>query len=303
MTAIAAIDIGSNSVHLLIAELAADGEVGPLLTLVDENTHLGLGLVVERQGRLGPDARQAACAVVEGYVARARGAGVERVLLMGTQPLRRAGDRSLLQQAIRAATGVELMVLSHAEEAALTLLGVTGGEPAEEPLVVMDVGGGSSEVILVAPGADPVNGAFAVGSSRLTAAVVEHDPPTLDEVTELRARARSLVDTLPTGSPARGIVSGGSGTNVSRLLGRERSTPVTRADLESGLGLLLARPAAVLALETGLTEGRVRQLAAGIAIVSALLDRYGLATADVSDAGLREGAVLASVRAGPMWPV
>ena len=85
------------------------------------------------------------------------------------------------------------MILSHADEAALTLLGVTGGDPAEESIVVMDVGGGSSEVILVGPGADPVVGAFAVGSSRLTAAVVEHDPPTPAEIAELQARARMLV--------------------------------------------------------------------------------------------------------------
>ena len=298
-TVVAAIDIGSNSVHLLIAEMVP-GQ--PFQTLVDENTHLDLGLIVQRQGRMGAEARRAACAVVEGYVARARDAGVEDVVLMGTQPLRRASDRSLLRRAILAATGIELTVLSHAQEAGLTLLGVTGGAQAEEPIVVMDVGGGSSEVILVGPGVDPVTGAFAVGSSRLSAVVVEHDPPTSDEIAELRRRARTLVDTLPSGAPTRGIVSGGSGTNVSRLLGRERTTPVDRADLESGLELLAARPAADLAADTGLTERRVRQLAAGIAIVSALLERYGLAGADVSDAGLREGAVLAAGRVGPTRP-
>ena len=70
-------------------------------------------------------------------------------------------------------------MLSHDQEATLTLLGVSAGRDRRwQPLLVMDVGGGSSEVILVTPGADPVVGAFAVGSARLTDAVVTHDPPT-----------------------------------------------------------------------------------------------------------------------------
>ncbi len=298
MTTTAAIDIGSNSVHLLIAGIAVDGA---LETRVDESTQLGLGIIVERQGRLGAAARRDACDVVARYAAHAADAGATWVLLMGTQPLRRASDRSLLRRDIRDATGLELTVLSHEQEAALTLLGVTDGRALDAPLAVIDVGGGSTEVILVEPDADPVVGAFPVGSARLTSAVVQHDPPTAAEVTELRREAGALASSLPTGSPARGIVSGGSGTNVSRLLGRERTMPVDRDALDAGLRLLQQRPAAAIALETGLTERRVRQLAAGIVLVGALMERYGLRVTDVSDAGLREGAVLAAAAAGADW--
>ena len=96
-----------------------------------------------------------------------------------------------------------------------------------------------------------------------------------------------------------GIVSGGSGTNVSRLLGRERTTASTLDDLETALGLLVARPLPSSSPRRGLTERRVRQLAAGIALVEALMTRYGLSVTEVSDAGLREGAVLAEERLGP----
>ncbi len=144
-------------------------------------------------------------------------------------------------------------------------------------------------------------GAFAVGSARLADAVIAHDPPTAAEVSELHSRARALVDTLPAGAPARGVVSGGSGTNVSRLLSRDRTHPVTIADLLAGTALLQSRPAADLALDTGLTERRVRQLAAGIALVEALMVRYGLSVTEVSDAGLREGALLAMERFGSDW--
>jgi exopolyphosphatase/guanosine-5'-triphosphate,3'-diphosphate pyrophosphatase len=298
VTTSAAIDIGSNSVHLLVAAVGADGA---LLTLADESLQLGLGRVVQQQGRMGAAARRAAVETVAAFAARADELGARSALLMGTQPLRRAADRSVLRREIRDAIGLDLVVLSHDQEATLTLLGVTAGRGVEDPLLVMDVGGGSSEVILVAPGTDPVVGAFAVGSARLSDSVVEHDPPMAAEIAELRVRARMLVEPLPAGSPVRGIVSGGSGTNVSRLLGRDRTTRVTIDDLETALALLQVRRAADLALGTGLTERRVRQLAAGIALVEALMERYGLSVTEVSDAGLREGAVLAAARFGGNW--
>jgi len=298
VTIAAAIDIGSNSVHVLVADLDPDGS---LVTLLDGNLQMGLGLVVDAQGRLGAVARRAAVAAVADFALFADDMGADPILLMGTQPLRRATDRSLLRREMRDALGLELVVLSHQQEAALTLLGVTGGRAVAAPLLVMDVGGGSSEAILIAPGAHPVVGAVAVGSSRLSAAVVAHDPPTGEEITELRARAATLMAGLPAGSPASGIVSGGSGTNVSRLLGRERTMPVTLDDLAMGLALLESSAAADLCLATGLTERRVRQLAAGIALVEALMLRYGLSVTEVSDAGLREGAVLAAEQLGGAW--
>ncbi len=143
MTTTAAIDIGSNSVHLLVAEIASDGS---LVTLTDENLQLGLGLTVQRQGRMGAVARRSVVSAVAGFTARAAELGATRVLLMGTQPLRRATDRSLLRHAVQDATGLDLVVLGHDQEATLTLLGVTGGRSVDDPLLVMDVGGGSSEV-------------------------------------------------------------------------------------------------------------------------------------------------------------
>ena len=260
MSTSAAIDIGSNSVHLLVAEVDPQGT---LVTLADESLQLGLGRVVQQQGRLGAAARRTTVGAVTAFADEAREMGAQSILLMGTQPLRHASDRSLLRRSIREAAGLELVVLSHDQEATLTLIGVSAGRDLDGQLLVMDVGGGSSEVVLVSPGLAPVVGAFAVGSSKLSDAVVTHDPPTAVEIAELRTRAGALAESLPAGSPVLGIVSGGSGTNVSRLLGRDRTTRVAVEDLEAGLALLRMRPAAELATETGLTERRVRQLAAG----------------------------------------
>src|SRR6185436_18574252 len=93
-----------------------------------------------------------------------------------------------------------------------------GGEPPSEPTLVLDIGGGSSELVLLVPGADPVVGVLPVGSARLTAAHVEDDPPTAAEVDALRAEANRLMSGMPAGHPVRGIVVGGSGTNLLQLV-------------------------------------------------------------------------------------
>ncbi len=160
MTVSAAIDIGSNSVHLLVA---AVDPVETLTILADDSLQLGLGRVVQAQGRLGAAARRAAVAAVATFADEARELGADGILLMGTQPLRHATDRSLLKRSIRQVIGLDLVVLSHDQEATLTLLGVSAGREPDGLLLVMDVGGGSSEVILAAPGTAPVVGAFAIG--------------------------------------------------------------------------------------------------------------------------------------------
>ena len=93
MTTSAAIDIGSNSVHLLVAEESAQGT---LVTLADDSLQLGLGRVVQQQGRLGAESRRAAAAAVAVFADEARALGAGDILLMGTQPLRHAAVRSLL---------------------------------------------------------------------------------------------------------------------------------------------------------------------------------------------------------------
>jgi exopolyphosphatase/pppGpp-phosphohydrolase len=294
----AAVDVGSNSIHLLVAALGRSR----LRTLVDESVQLGFGSVVDREGSLTAEVRATGVAVLQGYVAQARALGADHITLLGTEPLRRASNRSAFLSEVLDATGVPLRVLSHEEEAGLTMLGVTAGRRPIAPLLVLDIGGGSTELIVAAPEHDPVVGALPTGSSRLAVTFVEHDPPTWEEISELRAVAVRLFSTMPQARPSRGIVAGGTGTNTNRLLGRIRLGALDPTLLDRAMTALATHPAASLAADHGLSERRIRQLPAGIALVEAALSRYGLPRFATSDASLREGAIHAAARSGEAWP-
>ncbi len=293
----AAADVGSNSVHVLVAQIGPES----LVPLLDESVLLGLGQIVDREGRLPKEACAATVEALRRYVANATQLGARRVTLLATEPVRRASNRSVLQADVQQATGLPLHLLSHDAEAELTLLGVTHGRHPREPLLVMDIGGGSTELILVTPGGDPVVGALPTGSSRLTAAFVAHDPPTWYEINALRGEAKRLVDAMPSGKPERGVIVGGTGTNLVKILeGAERGT-LTAAQLEGVFSLLTTRRAAELVDAFMVNLRRAGQLAAGAALAEAVLIRYELPALEVSDSSLREGAILAASVAGDGW--
>lgn len=308
----AAIDIGSNSVHVLVADVR-DGRLWPRL---DESLILGLGARVDLDGRIGDADAAPAIDALRGYVAAARDAGAAWTLLLGTEPLRRAADRSAFCRSVEDAVGLPLHVLGHDEEALLTVLGVagvtgvtgvTGSRFASEPTLVFDIGGGSSELVLLEPGSDPVVGVLPVGSARLTAAHVEDDPPTIAEVEALRTEARHLVAGMPVGHPVRGFVTGGSGTNLLHLLrqvdGSDHAAgpAIDRDRARRAAEIVMARPSAELSLDVGLRPRRILQMAAGASLIEAALDCYGLQALEAVDASLREGAILARQRAGETW--
>jgi len=300
---VAAIDVGSNSVHVLVAELW-DRQ---MRVLADESVLLGLGAVVDLEGRIPEDEAASVIAALRGYVALAEEEGAEWVVQLGTEPLRRASNRSQFCDLAREATGRPLQVLSHEDEAALTVLGVLDGDAVGEPTLVFDIGGGSSELVLLEPGADPVIGVLSVGSARLTASFVEDDPPTPEEIQALRSEAHHLLSGMPVGHPTRGIVVGGSGTNLVRLTMAEDAEEaqedwrIDRIRIGEAIRLVLHHPSAELVDAYGLRERRVVQMAAGACLIEATLDCYGLPFVETSDASLREGALLAWHRAGDGW--
>lgn len=295
VTIAAAVDVGSNSIHLLIAALDANG----LRPLIDESVQLGVGDVVDREGLLPPAARDSVVSALESYATKARALGATTLTLLATEPLRRASNRSVIQADVLRATGEPLQVISHDTEAQLTLLGVTGGRRQTEPLLVVDVGGGSSELIVVAPGRDSVVGALPTGSARLSKTFVSHDPPTWFEINALRAEAARLIDSLPSTGvelhPARGVGVGGSATNLAHI----PASPLVpggldRVMLERIFAILASKNAQELSTAYAVSVRRARQLAAGAALLDAVLAHYDLRHLDVSTASLREGAVLAA---------
>ena len=144
----AAIDLGSTSVHLLIARPERSG----LVVIDDESAFLGLGAAVDGPGALGAAGRTTLVATVLAFVERARAEGVDHPIVVGTEPLRRLSDALRIVAEVSAATGEPLTVLEHEEEALLTLVGLTAGRAVTGDLLVVDIGGGSSELVEIGPG-------------------------------------------------------------------------------------------------------------------------------------------------------
>ncbi len=299
-------DVGSNSIHLLVG-LVGPGSVRPL---VDESELLGLGDVVDREGSIPDDSCEAMVRTLERYAATSAAYGAEAVTFVATEPLRRATNSAEVLARVLAATGRPLHVLSHGSEARLTLLGVTGGARVTGPLMVMDIGGGSTEIVSVLDkAADPVVGVLATGSSRLTKTLVVHDPPTWFEINALRSESRRLVDLLDpspaTGGLRRCVLVGGTASNLVKLLPAPAAGGVRTidlVDLPACFDLLARTPADALVVRFAVNRRRAGQLTAGAALVEALLIHYGLERAEISVASLREGAILAVAAAGDEWP-
>jgi exopolyphosphatase/pppGpp-phosphohydrolase len=294
----AAMDVGSNSVHLLVAGI----EKGGLRRLLDVSTLLGLGEIVDREGVVPADAREALVATIGEYVSVAEAHGAERITLLGTEPLRRARDRAVVEEEVRRATTLPLHVIDHRTEAYLTLLGVTGGVSPDRRLLVADIGGGSTEIVIAGGGRPPAAAALASGSARLTSAFVRHDPPTLAELEALRHEAVRLVAGLPPADADEGIMVGGTASNIVKLLpGAEAAADLTMLDLDATFALLGSAGSGAIVERFGVNLRRARQLAAGAALVEAIGGRYGLDRMGISDASLRDGAILAVAHAGDEW--
>ena len=294
----ASVDLGSNSVHLLVAEIAGHR----LTPIVDESVFLGLGAAVAERGFLGASARLELTAALVGYADKSRRLGARHVTFVGTEPIRRAVDASRIVVEVGAATGAPLHVVSHEEEAFATLIGVTGGRTVTRETVVVDVGGGSSEFCVVDPARPPRAVGIRLGSARLTDRLVAHDPPTAAEFEAMRAVAREAVEDALVAHPAEVVAVGGTASNLLKvLMVSDADHAVTREEIAEAVAILGAQPSDLAAERYLIRPTRARILPAGAAILDAILDHYRLASLRVSDASLREGTILAVAHAGVGW--
>jgi exopolyphosphatase/guanosine-5'-triphosphate,3'-diphosphate pyrophosphatase len=286
----AAVDIGSTSVHLLIGEVS-DGD---LASIVDLSELLGLGARVEARGYLGESARSELTHALAEYVEEARRQGCEAVVLAGTDPLRHAADAARACGEIESAIGVPVHVLDQDEEGALTLLGV-GHDGWHGELAVIDIGGGSTEIIQAGPNGIRAIVGLPLGASRLSAAVGADDPPTTDQVVALRREADRILATAPDLELGEVVAVGGTAYGVARVAtGPGDGERIVDAE---GIALAVAisgRERSVQVSELfGLNPRRARILPAGAAIVAAIAARYGIDRIRASELGIREGLVRA----------
>jgi len=294
----AAVDLGSNSVHLLAAVIAGHR----LRPLADESLFLGLGAAVDARAHLGGAARDELSSVLTRYTDTARDLGAARITLMGTEPIRRAADGMRIVADVERATGVPLHVLSHEEEAYLTLIGVTSGSPVKHEMLVVDIGGGSSEFCAVAAGGVARAAGLRLGSARLSARFATSDPVTADAIDAMRAAADDILrDALPS-EPSDLVAVGGTPSNLLKVTAAgSRDEVLTRDRVAEALATLTAAPSATLTERFGINPKRGPLLPAGAVIVDALMRRYGVDRVRVSEASLREGAILVADHAGRAW--
>ena len=294
---VAAIDCGTNSIRLLVARGTADAFVE-----VERALHLTrLGQGVDASGRFHPDALRRTFAAVDDYAARIADAGARRVRFVATSAARDAANREEFFAGIRERLGVDAEVISGEEEAALSFAGAVSALPGTPvPALVVDLGGGSTELVL--GGADGVEASASadMGSVRLRERFLRADPPDADQVAAATAYVDGLLDAsgVDIGRARTWLGVGGTATSLSALVQgltvydrrRVHGSVVARADLQALAARLLAMPVAeVLALPT-MQPGRADVICAGALICARVAARASV-DLTVSEADILDGLV------------
>lgn len=286
----ACIDIGSNTTRLLVAD--CDGTT--LEEIHQDRVFTRIGRDLERGGVLSPEKIDEVAAVVRTQVATARRHGATDVQAIATAAVRAAANAADLLQAVAEAAGLALTVMSEAEEARLAFVGAAGmlASPAPGALGVVDVGGGSSEIVVGHP-PDRIDwwSSVPIGSGKLTDRHLISDPPTAAELATARAAITEALTAERPPRPATAVAVGGSATSLCRVAGPVLSpAAVTRA-----LDALTGAPAAIAARRFGVDAERARLLPGGLLILEAAAHLLG-APLTIGRGGIREGVLLEALR-------
>jgi exopolyphosphatase / guanosine-5'-triphosphate,3'-diphosphate pyrophosphatase len=287
------VDLGTNSTRLLVAEVD-DGHVEEVARHT-QITRLGEG--VDERRKLLPLPIARVRNVLADYRRELEELGAERVLAIGTSAIRDAENGEAFLGEIEWSYGFATRLLSGSDEAQLTRRGVANGRELGDDTLVLDVGGGSTELITARE-----RRSLDVGSVRLTERHIHSDPPT-DE--ELEAAARAVRDELPSLEPDGAIGVAGTITTLAALeLGgydpqRVHGYRLSREGVGAQLDRLASLPLAQRRELAGLEPERAPVIVAGAVIVREVLDRYGLAGLEVSERDILHGAALEAAALPP----
>lgn len=282
----ACIDIGTNTTRLLVADCAE----GAIEALHQERAFTHLGRDQPADGVIAPAKLAEVAAVVADQLQTARRLGCVEVRAVATAALRRAANGNQLAVAVNETCGLEVRILTGEEEARLAFLGAARsfGHMSGSELGVVDVGGGSSELV-VGRVPDQVQWwmSLPLGSGDLARGYLHSDPPSSAELSAARHEVNSTIGELEVPRPAEAAAVGGSAASLARLAGRI----LDRAAFKRALGQLAAAPRREVAQRFGLDVERVRLLPAGLLILEAASERFR-APLVVAGGGLREGVLM-----------
>ena len=301
MRRVAAVDIGSNTVHALVAD-AEEHDEGWRLHDVDHFVEMPeLGATVDRTGSIGTAQRRTAVRALTRVVEQARGLGYDALVAGATAAVRRASDGSTLLAEASEAIGVPVRLIDGDREAELSFLGVASRHAVRDQWLMADLGGGSTEVVAAAGRRMQSAVSLPLGSGAMAARYLS-DPPERSEREALRAAAVALLRRAPESDAERFVVTGGTASNLPLVLSSQSPPDVlTTSTLLFAEERLDAAPAAQVAKRTGIPEARVRALRGGVELLLLLLDYYGLHAVHVSHAGLRQGMLLAWLDRPDAW--
>jgi len=305
MTTAAAIDIGTNSVKLVVGQREAGGG---LTILWDTTAITRLGKGVDKAGRLDPEAVRRTLDALAGFGEQAREFGAKRVAAVGTSALRDAANGAEFVAEASKRLGGPVEVISGDREAELIYLAarrdpeIARQTQGVEALAVMDIGGGSTEVVLGRGDAVQFRESLQLGAVRLTERTLPSDPPTPAERQAAAALADETLAVVPTTEgPAVAVGSGGTIANLAAMerMAADPSRRLTRDDLHGTrltLSQIEARIAALAAVSLaerrktpGLEPDRADVIVAGAIIQARALHRLGADAVIASARGLRYG--------------
>jgi len=295
MIRVAAVDLGTNSTRLLVADVDGDrlDEATRRLTI----TRLGEGVDERRRLLPVPIARVRNC--LAEFRRELEALGAERTLCIATSSVRDAENGEAFLGEIEWSYGFTTRLLSGTEEAAMMIRGVTSGRPPLDDVLVVDIGGGSTELVVATDGEVASATSLDVGCVRVTERFLSSDPPSRPELAAASGYVRSLLPPLEASS-AIGVA--GTVTTLATLdLGDAEYDParthghrLSLASVEEQLERLAAMTTEERVSVPGIEPGRASVIVAGVVVLRDVLTAYGLSEIEVSERDVLHGAAFAA---------
>jgi exopolyphosphatase/guanosine-5'-triphosphate,3'-diphosphate pyrophosphatase len=295
---IGAIDIGTNTVLLLVAEKRD----GALVAIEERATITRLGEGVDKSRELKPEAIVRTSAALDDYAKITRALGVEKMAVVGTSAMRDARGGEKIRAYVNETFGVDACVLSGDEEARMTFAGALSGLSIspDEDVAVFDIGGGSTEIVRGKNSVIDYAHSFDIGSVRLTERHVKSDPPTAEEISILEKAAADQLEPARSVRASRIVGIAGTVTTLAAVAlemknydgARVHGHVMTRDTISKTVKRLASIPLSQRQHVTGLEPKRADVIVAGGIIALACLDALGASEVTISDRGVRWGLAL-----------
>ena len=282
----AAVDIGSNTTRVLVAEPIE----GQLRRVMDQRAYTQLGKASRVNGMIDPEKTAEIADVVATQVRLADELGAEAIRIVATAAIRDAANGEEVAEEIARACGVPVEVLSEHEEGRLAFLGATRtlSHPVDGEIGVVDVGGGSTEIVFgnLTEGVQRVH-SFRIGSGFLAEDFLSSDPPSASEIRALREHIGAEFEQTRVEQPDQAVAVGGSATSLRRLVG----AVLEYETLERAIRVLTGDPISTVAKRYELDPRRVRLLPAGVLVLEKISELLGCPL-QIGKGGLRDGVIL-----------